>query len=86
MTEPRGSHENPVVRDPDAQNLITTFWSTVAPDYEAHAGNVAEYGSAEYQRWVRALASALPDPPAEVLDVASGTGYVARPRRRSATG
>jgi SAM-dependent methyltransferase len=67
-----------VARDPiDAQTHISTFWSTVAADYEAHAGNVAEYGSAEYQRWVDALASALPDPPAKVLDVGSGSGYVA---------
>jgi SAM-dependent methyltransferase len=61
----------------DAQAHITGFWSTVAPDYDAHPGNVAEYGSADYQRWVDALASALPGPPAEVLDVATGTGYVA---------
>jgi SAM-dependent methyltransferase len=61
----------------EVQDRITTFWSTVAADYEAHAGNVAEYGSAEYQRWVDALASVLPDPPGDVLDVAAGTGYVA---------
>ncbi len=42
----------------DAQARITTFWSTVAPDYEA-------------------LASVLPDPPSDVLDVAAGTGYLA---------
>jgi SAM-dependent methyltransferase len=78
MAEPRASNRDPVMRDlNDAQTHITTFWSTVAAGYEAHGGNVAEYGSAEYQKWVEALASALPDPPAEVLDVASGTGYVA---------
>jgi SAM-dependent methyltransferase len=49
----------------------------VAADYEAHAGNVADYGSAEYQAWVDALASVLPEPPTDVLDVASGTGYLA---------
>jgi SAM-dependent methyltransferase len=66
------------VNDPNqVQAQITTFWSTVAADYEAHAGNVAEYGSAEYQRWVDALASVLPDPAGDVLDVAAGTGYVA---------
>jgi SAM-dependent methyltransferase len=61
----------------DAQAHITSFWSTVAPDYEAHSGNVAAYGTAAYQRWEDALAAALPQPPAEILDVATGTGYVA---------
>ena len=61
----------------DAQAHITTFWSDVAAGYEAHAGNVAEPGSAEHRRWVDALASVLPDGPADVLDLATGTGYVA---------
>ena len=61
----------------DVQAHITTFWSTVAADYETHAGNVAAYGSVEYQTWVDALASVLPDPPSDLLDVASGTGYLA---------
>jgi SAM-dependent methyltransferase len=61
----------------EAQAHINTFWSDVAAGYETHGGNVADYGSAEYQTWVEALASVLPDPPADVLDVACGTGYVA---------
>ena len=61
----------------DAQAHITDFWTTVAPGYEAHGGNVAPYGSPGHQRWVEALASVLPDPPADVLDVATGTGYLA---------
>jgi SAM-dependent methyltransferase len=61
----------------DVQAHITAFWNTVAAGYEAHGGNVAEYGSAEYQRWVDALAAVLPAPPSDVLDVATGTGYVA---------
>jgi SAM-dependent methyltransferase len=66
------------VTDPDdVQAHITGFWSTIAPGYEAHAGNVNEYGSVEYQRWVDALALLLPDPPGDVLDVAAGTGYLA---------
>jgi hypothetical protein len=57
------------VIDPyDVQAHIAGFWSTIAADYEAHAGNVAEHGSVEYQRWVDALASVLPDPPGEVPD------------------
>jgi len=61
----------------DAQAQITAFWSTVAPDYEGHGGNVAAYGTDAYQRWVDALAAVLPSPPAEILDVATGTGYLA---------
>ena len=73
-----GGSGRPPVRDPsEAQAHITTFWSMVAAGYEAHGGNVAEYGSAAYQGWVDALASVLPAPPSDVLDVASGTGYVA---------
>jgi SAM-dependent methyltransferase len=61
----------------DVQSHINWFWGTVAAGYEAHAGNVAQYDSMDYQRWVDALASVLPDPPCDVLDVAAGTGYVA---------
>lgn len=61
----------------DTQAHITAFWSTVASDYEAHSGNVAAYGTAGYRRWEDALAEALPPASAEILDVATGTGYVA---------
>lgn len=60
-----------------AQSHITAFWSNIAADYEAHGGNVSGYGSPGYQTWLNALASVLPAAPAYVLDVASGTGYVA---------
>jgi SAM-dependent methyltransferase len=59
------------------QAHINTFWGTIAAGYEDHSGNVAAYGSAGYQAWVEALAAALPDPPSDVLDVGSGTGYLA---------
>jgi SAM-dependent methyltransferase len=61
----------------EAQAHVTAFWSAVAPGYEAHGGNVAPYGTAAYQQWLDALAGMLPDPPADVLDVATGTGYLA---------
>ena len=54
----------------DAQAHITAFWSTVAPGYEGHGGNVAKYGTEDYTRWVGALGPALPDPPSDVLDAA----------------
>lgn len=78
MGEPDDSNGDRVAPDSDeVQAHITAFWSTVAAGYEAHAGNVAEPGSAAYQRWVDALASVLPSPPGDVLDVATGTGYLA---------
>jgi SAM-dependent methyltransferase len=61
----------------DAQAHITAFWSAIASGYEAHGGNVAAYGTAAYQHWAAALAEVLPPRPADVLDVATGTGYVA---------
>jgi SAM-dependent methyltransferase len=61
----------------DAQRQINAFWSAVADGYEAHGGNVAEYDSPAHRTWVDALSAVLPDPPSDVLDVATGTGYVA---------
>lgn len=49
----------------------------VAAHYDTH-DNVAPPGSLDYQHWVAAVRSVLPDPPAEVLDVGTGTGFVAR--------
>lgn len=61
----------------DVQNRITGFWSAIAAHYEAHPGNVPPCGSGEYHEWVKALTELLPPPPADVLDVATGTGFVA---------
>jgi hypothetical protein len=56
MAGPGSSDRDPVLQDPgNAQAHITTFWNTVAADYEAHGGNVAEYGSAQQPRRRRAL-------------------------------
>jgi ubiquinone/menaquinone biosynthesis C-methylase UbiE len=61
----------------DPQDQITTFWSMVAPGYEDRGSNVAEYGTAEYQRWLDAVGAVLPDTPSDVLDLATGTGFLA---------
>ncbi len=58
------------------QSRISEFWSTISSGYEAHGGNVAAPGSAEYGAWVEAVESALPAPPANVLDVGTGTGFL----------
>jgi SAM-dependent methyltransferase len=59
------------------QDRITAFWNTVAPEYEAHNGNVPSRDSAEYAAWVEALRGLLPPAPADVLDLATGTGFLA---------
>lgn len=59
------------------QRNITAFWDTVASGYEAHPGNVPERDSAEYAAWVDAVRDLLPPPPAAVLDIATGTGFIA---------
>ena len=63
--------------DGDVQRRITGFWSRVAGGYEAHAGNVPARGTAEYDELVRLIGDLLPPAPADVLDVGTGTGFVA---------
>jgi ubiquinone/menaquinone biosynthesis C-methylase UbiE len=60
-----------------AQDRITKFWSMVAPGYEERGSNVAEYATDEYQRWLEAVGAVLPDKPSDVLDLATGTGFLA---------
>jgi len=59
------------------QDQITAFWDVVAPRYDC-PDNVASPGSDDYDHWVDALRSVLPASPAKVLDVGTGTGFVAR--------
>src|SRR5438067_6010528 len=59
------------------QQHITRFWSTVAPDYESHPGNVVEVGTPAYERWIDAVRRVLPCEPCDVLDCATGTGFLA---------
>jgi len=59
------------------QAQITAFWDVVASTYDS-ADNVALPATAEYANWVRALRSVLPARSARVLDVGTGTGFVAR--------
>lgn len=60
-----------------AQGQITGFWNLVGPNYDSPE-NVATPGTAGYTHWVEALRLVLPSPPARVLDVGTGTGFVAR--------
>ena len=59
------------------QQNINRFWSKVASGYEAHPGNVPERDSAEYGAWVDSVRELLPPAPSDVLDIATGTGFVA---------
>lgn len=66
-----------MARDDSVQARITGFWSTTASEYEAHEGNVPARDSAELGAWVEAIRELLPPAPADVLDIATGTGFVA---------
>jgi ubiquinone/menaquinone biosynthesis C-methylase UbiE len=59
------------------QASITSFWNIVAPHYEEGPGNTAALGSDAYKRWIDLMARVLPGPSAEVLDVGTGTGFLA---------
>ncbi|MER7666625.1 class I SAM-dependent methyltransferase [Streptomyces sp. NPDC096193] len=62
--------------DSDVQKRITSYWSGHGPDYDAHPTSRLHMGEAA-QRWQQVWASALPQAPADVLDVGTGTGQVA---------
>lgn len=59
------------------QDRITAFWDAIAKHYDSPE-NVPFPDTAAYTQWVDALRTVLPDPPARVLDVGTGTGFVAR--------
>jgi SAM-dependent methyltransferase len=63
--------------DTSVQERITTFWNTVAPDYDSHPGNVPSPVGAECEAWIRAIEQVLPPQPSDVLDVGTGTGFLA---------
>lgn len=60
------------------QRRITAFWERVAQEYDSPENeNVATPGTPAYSYWTEALTSMLPDRPARVLDVGTGTGFAA---------
>lgn len=59
------------------QDRITAFWDAIAEHYDS-PDNVALPDTTAYTQWTDALQTVLPDPPAQVLDVGTGTGFVAR--------
>jgi ubiquinone/menaquinone biosynthesis C-methylase UbiE len=65
------------LRDTEVQDQITAFWTVVAPQYDSYPGNVPAAESPEYEAWIGAIERLLPPPPSDVLDVGTGTGFVA---------
>jgi SAM-dependent methyltransferase len=60
----------------DVQRNITACWNSAAPSYDAQAGH-GPGSDAERAAWRDLLAGVLPPPPAHVLDVGTGTGFLA---------
>jgi SAM-dependent methyltransferase len=63
--------------DTGVQDSITAFWTAVAQYYGLDPSNVPGPESAEYSEWIRAIEQLLPSQPSDVLDVGTGTGFVA---------
>ena len=61
----------------DVQGAITKFWDSIASGYEAHPGNVPARNSKEFKASISAVRDLLPPAPADILDIATGTGFVA---------
>jgi ubiquinone/menaquinone biosynthesis C-methylase UbiE len=58
------------------QDQITAFWNERGPSYEDQAIHRVQ-GEAEERVWQDVLRGLLPSPPAHVVDVGTGTGYLA---------
>jgi SAM-dependent methyltransferase len=64
--------------DSVTQRQITAFWDTVASQYEApERKNVAPPDSRDYADWIEAIRPLLPVTPSDILDVGTGTGFLA---------
>lgn len=61
---------------PDIQREITNFWNARAGDYDTHVSH-GILDPREHDGWIAALEPHLPRPPADVLDIGTGTGTLA---------
>ncbi len=61
---------------PDVQAKITAMWGRASGRYDTHVGHGLN-SPAEEEAWTEALVNLLPPPPADVLDVGTGTGVIA---------
>jgi len=63
--------------DQHLQDSINDYWTQRAPDYDAYQQR-PERRELDLEVWGRAWSAALPPAPADVLDVGTGSGHVAR--------
>lgn len=66
-----------MAEDQAGQPEITAFWNRVGPRYES-SENVAAPGTDEYARWRATTQELLSAASSDVLDVGTGTGFLAR--------
>ncbi len=59
------------------QERITEFWSSIGQYYNQDPENVVAPGTDEHTKWVEALRAVLPRDPCDILDVGTGTGFLA---------
>jgi SAM-dependent methyltransferase len=60
----------------DPQGHVTAYWDYQGPSYDAQPGHGLHH-EAERRAWLRALRGLLPPAPADILDVGTGTGFLA---------
>ncbi|MFN8632963.1 MAG: class I SAM-dependent methyltransferase [Chloroflexota bacterium] len=61
----------------EPQGAITEYWNHRGAVYDAQPGH-GIHGQAERDAWLSELRVLLPTPPADVLDVGTGTGFLAQ--------
>ncbi len=61
----------------DKQTRITEFWNSIGQYYNQDPENVVAPDTHEYAAWVEVVRELLPSEPSDVLDVGTGTGFLA---------
>jgi ubiquinone/menaquinone biosynthesis C-methylase UbiE len=64
------------------QTNLNAYWSSRSVAYDAYQAR-PERAAQDLEAWTRAFSTALPEAPADVLDVGTGSGYVATLLARS---
>jgi SAM-dependent methyltransferase len=73
---PRESGEPPAASSADVQEHVTAYWNGRAGPYDRHPLSRVHARQAR-SAWEAILTEALPAPPVDVLDVGTGTGFLA---------